>query len=100
MTNTESLPDDDKILTRGKTIQFDRLDDEFLGIDAQGGMCYSLNPTAYQVWLSLEEPLSLGALYQKLADFYGADPQIIRADLPDLLSDLQSEGLIQISDAA
>lgn len=100
MINTDNSIADSSILARGKTVQFDRLDDEFLGIDAQGGMCYSLNPTAHQVWLSLQEPLSFGALCQKLAQFYGADEQIIRADLPDLLADLRREGLITVSDAA
>lgn len=97
MINPDNTIADDNILARGKTIQFDRLDDEFLGIDAQGGMCYSFNPTGHQVWLSLEQPLSMGALCQKLADFYGADPQIVRADLPELLADLRREGLITVS---
>ena len=90
----------DQILARGKTIQFDRLDDEFLGIDAPSGMCYSLNPTGHQVWLSLEQPLSLDALCQQLADFYGAEPELIRADLPELLAGLRREGLIKVSEAA
>lgn len=99
MTHTDNPIADASVLARGKTVQFDRLDDEFLGIDAQGGMCYSLNPTAHQVWLSLEQPLALGALCRKLADFYGADEQIIRADLPELLADLRREGLITVNDA-
>lgn len=100
MKNTELNIADSSILARNKVLQFDRLDDEFLGIDAQGGMCYSLNPTGHQVWLSLEQPLSLGDLCRKLAEFYGADEQIIRADLPELLADLQRENLITVSDAA
>ena len=97
MTNTTSLLPNGAILARGKAVAFDRLDDEFLGIDAQSGMCYSLNPTGHQVWVSLEEPLSLDALCRKLALFYDADKATVRADLPPLLADLQREGLIVVS---
>ena len=87
---------DDTVLQRSQAVNFDRLDDEFLGIDAQNGMCYSLNPTAHQVWLTLENPLSFGDLCRKLAHFYGADEQIIRADMPDLIRDLQKEKLVSL----
>ena len=91
---------DDTVLQRSPAIKFDRLDDEFLGIDARKGMCYSLNPTAYQVWLTLENPLSFAALCQRLAQFYSADEGTVRADVPELLNDLQKEKLISVVETA
>lgn len=90
---------DTTVLQRAKAVKFDRLDDEFLGIDAKGGMCYSLNPTAHQLWAFLEKPISFGELCARLAEFYQTDEATVRADVPDALADLQSEGLIAIADA-
>ena len=90
----------DTVLQRSKAVSFDRLDDEFLGIDAQNGMCYSLNPTAHQVWTTLENPLSFGELCQRLAQFYKADEAVVRADMPELLDDLQKEKLVSVVQTA
>ncbi len=96
--STDNPIADESILARGKDIPFDRLDDELPDRDAHGGMCYSFNLTARQVWLSLEEPLALGDLCRKLAEFYDANEQMVRADLPELLAALQRQGLIAVSD--
>jgi hypothetical protein len=83
-------------LQRIDKVQFSALDDESLGIDAQGGMCYSLNATANQVWTLLKEPLPFAALCQQLAQIYGVDENTVRADMPELLTDLHQAGLIRV----
>lgn len=90
---------DESLLQREEKVKFDRLDDEFLGIDGQAGMCYSLNGTANAVWERLERPLSFGTLCRDLAGAYHVDEATVRADLPELLADLKAAGLISISGA-
>ena len=97
--NTEISWADETVLRRGKEVKFDRLDDEFLGIDAQDGICYSLNPTGHQLWVLLETPQTFGALCAQLAEFYGADLAMVRKDVPEVLAQLQREGLVRVADA-
>ena len=86
------------ILRRTDRVQFARLDDEMLAIDAQEGYCYSLNATAIKVWELLAIPTSLASLCEQLSAAYGVDYATCAQDVTELLQELKEAKLLQVQD--
>lgn len=88
------------ILRRTDKVQFARLDDEMLAIDAQANLCYSLNETAIKVWELLETPISLQSLCEQVGGAYDVDASTCAQDVTELLEGLKEAGLLEICDEA
>jgi hypothetical protein len=84
------------VFQRTQNIDFSRLDDVYLAIDAQKGYCYSLNATAGRIWDMAAEPLSVAKICKQLQIEYTIEEETCRRDVTTLLRELQSAGLLQI----
>ena len=83
------------IVQRKSGLEFSRLDEAYLAIDAQAGYCYGLNATAGAVWDLLHDPLSVAALCARLRQDYRTDEETCRRDVTALLSEMSAAGLVQ-----
>ena len=61
------------------------------------GKCFGLGETGSDVWRLLEHPTTVQPVVDALLQQYDAPPEVIEADVLELLERLQQEGLIQIS---
>ncbi len=84
------------MIDRNPAVQFSRLDEEYLALDAEGGFCYSLNLVSGQIWHLLAQPTTVGALCTQLQRQYTVDDATCRQDVRDLLVQLADAGLVTI----
>lgn len=87
----------DSLVQRVARATFEPFDDEYLAIDAESGFCYSLNETAARVWEAIEAPAALGALCDAVCAQYAVDAETCRADVLELVQQLQDFGLVRVS---
>ncbi|HEY3282217.1 MAG TPA: HPr-rel-A system PqqD family peptide chaperone [Armatimonadota bacterium] len=83
------------IYGRAAGVVFDRLDDELLAIDREGGWCYSLNETAGRVWELLERPARAADLCAALAEEYEVAGDECREEVLSLLEELREYGIVE-----
>jgi hypothetical protein len=57
----------------------------------------SISGSAARLWELLAQPVSLGELAAQLADAYGADAEVIAADLAPVLEDLRAAAAVERS---
>jgi hypothetical protein len=58
---------------------------------------YSLNATGAYLWECLTQaPLNLPEAAAKVAEYFGADPEVVRPDVQAVLTELASEELVQL----
>ena len=70
-------------------------DDELAVMDLRSGSYLAFNRTAADMWRLLDQPRSLDALTQELAELYGTTPDAIRADVAELADDLTALGVVR-----
>ena len=68
--------------------------DEHVVVDPRRGRAHRLNPSALAVWNRLDGTRSAAAIAGELADRYGVDASVTRADVDRLVDELQAEGLL------
>lgn len=88
--------DSNTIVERVKGLEFSRLDEAYLAIDADAGYCYGLNSTAGAIWDRIDAPISVSEICARLGRDYDADEDTLRRDVLALLSSLRDAGLVQI----
>ena len=72
------------------------LDDELVLYTPQDGQAYILNRTAARVWKLLDGTRTELMLARELADTYGEDYDQVLVDVRELVSHLQSVGLLVV----
>ncbi|GAB4220141.1 MAG: hypothetical protein Kow001_00660 [Acidobacteriota bacterium] len=79
---------------RTPRVHFGQLHDEWLGIDAEAGFCYSLNRTGGFVWQMLEHPVTLAEICAALCREFEVELEPCQRDVEALLAELEELGLV------
>lgn len=74
------------------------VDDGIVGISMETDRCYGLNATAARIWALTAEPRTSTAIAELLMAEYGAPADTIIAAVERALRDLESEGLVTLTD--
>lgn len=88
------------IVGRARDIQFQQFDNELLAVDAQTGLCFSLNESAGRIWQILGAPTSILDLCTQLRAEYNVDEETCLTEVSALLRELNQVGLVTIGDNA
>ena len=70
------------------------LDDGAMALNTATGAYYSLNETAAQMWLLMEEGHSDAEIVETIVTQYEVLPQVVEGDLSRLIRDLLDLGLV------
>lgn len=73
------------------------LGEEAVVLHCVRGVYYGLNPVAATVWRELKEPRTVGQLQDVVLREYEVEPERCRQDLVEVLQEMVSAGLIEIS---
>ena len=79
----------------GQLLESD-VDEEIVALDVDKGECYGLNAVGSRVWRLLDSPKSLRDICSALQEEYEVEPDVCESEVTRLLSDLRSEGLVDI----
>lgn len=77
----------------------EKFDDEVLLYTEAGTQAVYLNDTAYGVWLLCKEDMTVGQIIEYLENAYPEQKKHIRADVIAALETLESNIVIELSDA-
>ena len=89
------MPDSPVIRRKGDLLEAE-VEGELIGLHVDNGTCYGFNATATRVWSLLEHPRSFDDLVAAITQEFDVDPATCRPEVAALLSELQSEGLIEV----
>ncbi|MEM9005878.1 MAG: PqqD family peptide modification chaperone [Cyanobacteria bacterium P01_F01_bin.86] len=76
------------------------LNGEIVILNLKSGTYYGLNATGAFVWHLIQEPKTVAQLRAALLDEYEVEPTVCEQDLNALLQELESQNLIEVTDAA
>ena len=86
----------DAVFRRKAELLESDVNDEVVALDVNKGQCYGLNAVGSRVWRLLDTPKSLKDICSTLQDEYEVEPSVCHEEVSRLLSDLQSEGLVEM----
>jgi len=69
------------------------VDSEAVVLDTRSGHYFSLNPIATEIWNQLHEGARVSQVVQAVAAKYGADEEIVRRDVSELIEELRAARL-------
>jgi hypothetical protein len=75
------------------------VDDGLVLLDLDSERYYSFNETAADMWQALQAHPTVEAAANELLAAYDVDEATLRADLDELIADLQSKQLIDVASA-
>ena len=85
----------DALIHRTNNLLEAQLGCEIVALDPEQGLCFGFNETAARVWQMLERPLTLSSLRDSLFDEFEVEKDHCEELLKELLSDLETRGLIK-----
>src|ERR1700683_3423069 len=74
-----------------------KLGDDLVILNLKSGVYYGLDPVGARVWELAEKRTAAAAIRDAIANEFAVDPATAERDLADLLGQMESEGLIQVS---
>lgn len=74
------------------------VDGEAVLLDLASGKYFGLNEVGSRVWEHVDEPITVGALVERLLAEFDVDAITLRRDVHELLADLTTKGLIESID--
>lgn len=84
------------VLARADDVLTAEIDGEAVMMSIEEGEYYGLDETGTAIWELLETPHSLGEVLDVLRERYEVEPDVCRRDVERFLSDLLSDGTLQI----
>lgn len=72
------------------------LDNEVVIMSVEEGAYFNMNPVASDIWSRIAEPVAFSTLLSALAEQYDAGPDVIEADVRELLATLFKDNLIAL----
>lgn len=69
-------------------------------LDLRNEMYFSLDPVGTRIWKVVTGAPSIEDAYAALLEEYDVTPEVLRADLEELLAELLDQGLLEPSEAA
>jgi hypothetical protein len=81
-------------VARASDLLFAEIDGEAVALNAQKGVCYGLNSVGLRVLQLMTTPATLAQICEKLTEEYDIDAATCEAQVGELLSELETEGLV------
>lgn len=69
---------------------------ELVMLNLADGIYYGLDGVGAAVWKLVQTPVTVAVICQELIAAYDVDPELCRADVLKLLTDLSSRGLVDV----
>lgn len=85
---------DTTVLSRRAGLMTADMNGSAVMMDIMTGKYYNLGEVGGRIWELLEEPVTVGALVQKLTAEYDVSAEQCRADIEPFLNKLLSQGLL------
>ena len=85
---------DTTVLSRREGLMTADMNGSAVMMDIMSGKYYNLGEVGGRIWEMLEEPMTLGALVQKLTDEYDVSAERCRSDMLPFLNTLIERGLL------
>ena len=73
-----------------------KLNDEVVILNLHSGVYFGLNAVGMRVWEMAQESGSFGQIRDAIVGEFDVEPEQCRRDLVDLLTTMESEGLVRI----
>ncbi|WP_276253330.1 PqqD family protein [Halomontanus rarus] len=73
------------------------LDDEMVILDGDSSAYYGLNEVGRRIWEQIQDPQSIAEIRDRIVAEYDVEPDRCERDLYDVVADLSSNGLVEIS---
>jgi hypothetical protein len=89
---------EDTVVASSKQMS-ENLDNEAILLNTESGYYFSLDKAGKTIWELVQKPVAVGDLHAALLEQFDVESEKCKAGLLSLLDDLQSEGLIEVSDA-
>jgi hypothetical protein len=89
------MSEDLVVARRGGLLEAE-VDGEMVGLHVDNGTCYGFNGTATRIWALIETPRRLSDLRDALLEEFDVPPDVCEAQLRDLLSELEADGLVEL----
>ena len=90
---------DDPIVQRRDGLIQTEVDGEIVALHIEKGTCYGFNLTATRIWALIETPKRLSELERDLMNEFDVDPETCRAQLREILEELERDGLLDLRPA-
>lgn len=97
---TAGIMDQHSIVVRTAELIETEIDGEMVALDVERGTCLGFNSTASRIWALIEEPRTLSAIVDRLAEEFDVDAAQCARDVEALLADLREQGLVRLTPPA
>ncbi|MBK8899941.1 MAG: lasso peptide biosynthesis PqqD family chaperone [Anaerolineaceae bacterium] len=85
----------DSRVVRSEEFITSTVDNELVMMSLEKGTYYGLDAIGSRIWENIAEPITIGALCQKLIDQFEVDPDQCQADVLTFLNELHREDMIR-----
>lgn len=72
------------------------LEDEVAMLNLKDGVYYGLDPVGARIWNLIQKPIEVSSILETLLDEYDVEEEHCKADLMELLEELQEKELVRI----
>jgi hypothetical protein len=93
-----AIPSESKVIYQQDVI-FRDLEGEAVILNLATGNYYGLDPIGTRIWALIQERGRVDAILDAILDEYEVEPELGKQDLLRLLGELESKGLIEITNA-
>lgn len=87
------------VVVATKEQTFSELDDETVILHLKSGVYYGLNAVGTTIWNLIQQPRVIAEIRDAMLTKYQVDASQCEQDLLNLLEELRTEGLIEVTDA-
>jgi Coenzyme PQQ synthesis protein D (PqqD) len=81
-----------------KDVVFRELQGEAIILNLNTGVYFGLNEVGSRMWTLIQQHASLARVFDAIQEEYEVTPEILEADLLNLVSNLQNKGLVSVSE--
>jgi Coenzyme PQQ synthesis protein D (PqqD) len=90
----------DLLVSRRAELIETEVDGELVALHVDNGTCYGFNSSATRIWALIERPRRVSELRDELTREFDVDPETCERQLGELLSELEADGLVELTAAA
>ena len=96
-SQVESGISDTTVIARSGSLLTAEVDGELVMMSIEHGRYYGLDDIGSDIWRRMEEPVTFGALVDRLAAEYDADRATIAADVKALLQGMAAQNVVTLT---
>ena len=91
---------DSKTVSLADEVSSEVIDDEVMIMNLANGKYYSMQGSGLEIWEALREGQCTATIAARLVAGHAGDSEVIGAEVSRLVSELEQEGLVTVSDAS